>query len=50
VLDDDGYLTITDRNSDEVAWAILLLVSDAASFITGQTFAVDGRPNVEGND
>jgi NAD(P)-dependent dehydrogenase (short-subunit alcohol dehydrogenase family) len=26
---------------DEVAWAILFMASDAASYITGQTFAVE---------
>lgn len=33
---------------DEVAWAILFMVSDAASYITGQTFAVDGGPSLGG--
>jgi NAD(P)-dependent dehydrogenase (short-subunit alcohol dehydrogenase family) len=31
-----------------VAWAILFMVSDAASYITGQTFAVDGGPSLGG--
>jgi len=33
---------------DEVANAILFFVSDAASYITGQTLAVDGGPHVGG--
>ena len=33
---------------DEVAWAILFLASAAASYITGQTVAVDGGPNLGG--
>jgi NAD(P)-dependent dehydrogenase (short-subunit alcohol dehydrogenase family) len=35
---------------DEVAWAILFLVSDAASYISGQTFSVDGGPSIGGID
>src|SRR5207249_3147801 len=33
---------------DEVANTILFLVSDASSFITGQTIAVDGGPKMGG--
>jgi NAD(P)-dependent dehydrogenase (short-subunit alcohol dehydrogenase family) len=33
---------------EEVAYAILFVASDAASFITGQTFAVDGGPSLGG--
>ncbi len=32
----------------EVAWPILFLASDAASYVSGQTFAVDGGPNLSG--
>jgi NAD(P)-dependent dehydrogenase (short-subunit alcohol dehydrogenase family) len=32
----------------EVAYAILFLVSDAASYVSGQTFAVDGGPQMGG--
>jgi citronellol/citronellal dehydrogenase len=33
---------------DEVAYAIHFLASDAASYISGQTFAIDGGPNMGG--
>jgi NAD(P)-dependent dehydrogenase (short-subunit alcohol dehydrogenase family) len=33
---------------DEVAWPILFLASDAASYISGQTFSVDGGPSLGG--
>ena len=33
----------------EVAWPILFLASDAASYVSGQTFSVDGGPSMNGN-
>jgi NAD(P)-dependent dehydrogenase (short-subunit alcohol dehydrogenase family) len=33
----------------EVAYPILFLVSDAASYVSGQTFAVDGGPHTPGH-
>lgn len=33
---------------DEVAQAILFFVSDAASYVSGQTLAVDGGPSMGG--
>jgi len=34
---------------NEVAWPILFLASDAASYVSGQTFSVDGGPSMNGN-
>jgi NAD(P)-dependent dehydrogenase (short-subunit alcohol dehydrogenase family) len=34
----------------EVAYAMLFLVSDAASYVSGQTFSVDGGPAIGGID
>ena len=32
----------------EVAWPILFLASEAASYVSGQTFGVDGGPSIGG--
>jgi NAD(P)-dependent dehydrogenase (short-subunit alcohol dehydrogenase family) len=34
----------------EVAYPVLFLVSDAASFVNGETLAVNGGPAMEGID
>ena len=38
----------TSAKPTEVASAMLFLVSDAASYVSGQTFSVDGGPSMGG--